>query len=186
MDVTRETLQESFRLLNDAELLSQFHSGELTGLAQEVAAAELRSRGIDLAKPRIEAAKAEAAEVETDKLEAEIEERQQKPPGIGESQERQKEPLDLGDGDIVQVARFLDPMEAQILRGRLEAEGVRAMVADANMVQVNAILAPVIGGVRVLVPQSHLEHAQEIVRAIQRGDYALKDDADAGPGPSTG
>ncbi|MFI5013295.1 MAG: DUF2007 domain-containing protein [Hyphomicrobiales bacterium] len=152
MDVTRESLQESLSLLSDDELLGQFHSGELTGLAQEVASAELRSRGVRLTKPEAEAA----------------------------SEERHEEPPDFGEGDLVQVARFLTPMEAEILRGRLEAEGVQAMVADTNMVQVNWLLGPVIGGVRVLVSESHLERAQEILKAVRRGDYALKDDAAGG------
>jgi len=39
-----------------------------------------------------------------------------------------------------------------------------------------------IGGVRILVPESHLEQAREIVRAVRRCDYALRDDMDGGSG----
>lgn len=47
MTVTRQNLVEHFGLLSNDELLDQFRSGDLTDLAQEVAAAELRSRKID-------------------------------------------------------------------------------------------------------------------------------------------
>jgi hypothetical protein len=58
-----------------------------------------------------------------------------------------------------------------MLRGRLEIEGIPATVTDDNVAQV---LSPMlIGGVRVLVPESYLERAWAIAQAIKRGDYAL-------------
>jgi hypothetical protein len=54
MTVTRQGLLEHFQLLNDHELLAQFHSGELTALAGEVAAEELQRRNLDLSKPAVE------------------------------------------------------------------------------------------------------------------------------------
>jgi hypothetical protein len=78
--------------------------------------------------------------------------------------------------DIVEVARFLTPTEAYILQGRLQAEGVPAVVADAGLVQTNALLAIAVGGVRVMVPQSLRAAAEEIKAAIARGDYTLEED----------
>jgi len=88
MTVTRESLQDSFKLVNDEDLLSQFQSGERTSLAQEVARVELRRRGVDLAESEVEAA----------------------------SKERGEQRIEIEDGDLVQIARFLNPMEAEILR----------------------------------------------------------------------
>jgi Putative prokaryotic signal transducing protein len=77
------------------------------------------------------------------------------------------------DGDLVILDRVLTPAEAHMLRGRLELEGIPATVTDDNMAQ---ILSPMlIGGVRVLVPESYLERARAITQAIKRGDYALDD-----------
>jgi Putative prokaryotic signal transducing protein len=86
-----------------------------------------------------------------------------------ESEEAPDDPVI--EGDLVILDRVSTPAEAHMLRGRLELEGIPATVADDNMAQ---ILSPIlIGGVRVLVPQSYLERAQAIAQAIKRGDYAL-------------
>ena len=51
MDVTRESLSETFNLYTDAELLELYRSGDLTELATDVARAELAKRGLDTARP---------------------------------------------------------------------------------------------------------------------------------------
>ena len=156
MDVTRESLSEKFGLYGDAELLEEYRSGGLTELATEVAEAELAKRGIDAAKP------APAA-----------------PPPPEPEPEEVPEPLI--DGDLVMVARLFDATEAEMLRGLLEAEGVPAMVADAHTSRAISFLQTAIGGVRILVPESYLEKAREVLRADARGDYAIDDATDVGP-----
>jgi hypothetical protein len=69
-------------------------------------------------------------------------------------------------------------MEADMLKSRLEIEGVPAVLADAQMIQTNPLIAIAVGGVRVLVPESYSNRAREIVRAVEKGDYALDDNAD--------
>jgi len=66
------------------------------------------------------------------------------------------EARDVTYDPLVAIASFLTPTEAFLLQGLLEAEGVHAVVADAQMVQMNEFLAPALGGVRVLVPHSAL------------------------------
>ena len=125
MTVTRESLSEHYTRLSDEELLRMLHSGELTSLALDVAAAELRRRDVEVPE-------------ETSK-------------GI------QKEPDKVGGNDLVLLARFLSPVEAQIAQGRLMAEGIGAVIADAETVQMTALMSLALGGVRVLVPASQLE-----------------------------
>ena len=91
------------------------------------------------------------------------------------------EPEPTVEGDLVTVARMYNPLEAEMLRGRLESEGVPAMVADTQTAQVNPFYKLAIGGVRVMVPEAYLARAREIVRADARGDYALDDGTDVGP-----
>jgi len=153
MDITAQSLAENFERLNDEALLELFRSGDLTDLARGVAAAELRKRGIDRAKP----ATATVAPVP------------EAPPEIPET---------LPGGDLVALAHFFTPIDAYLLKDRLEMEGVPAIVADANMIQTNQLLNLAIGGVRVLVSETQFERASEIAAAVQRGDYALKDQAD--------
>jgi hypothetical protein len=78
--------------------------------------------------------------------------------------------------DLVSVARLLTPTEAHILAARLVAEGIHAVVADANIVNANNLLFLAVGGVRVLVPKSQLSAALDVKEALARGDYALRED----------
>jgi hypothetical protein len=88
------------------------------------------------------------------------------------------EPEPVIEGDLVVVARLFNVAEADVLRGRLEAEGVPAMVADSH----TALYIPtMIGGVRILVPEAYEEKAHEILKADARGDYAIDDRTDVGP-----
>jgi len=151
MAITRESLLDRFRLLSDKELLGLLQSGDLIDLAKEVAAEELRQRGVEVAKPATEADTA------------------------NENALGSEDNAPTGGGDLVLIARFFTPVEAHMLQSRLQAEGVPAVVADAQIVGVNPLLTMAVGGVRVLVPESDLERAREIVIAIERGDYALDD-----------
>lgn len=49
------------------------------------------------------------------------------------------------------------------------------------MVQANQLLTIAVGGVRVLVPESHFPRAQEILRAYNAGEYQIDEDHDVGP-----
>lgn len=79
-------------------------------------------------------------------------------------------------GDFVTVAQYLNPINAEIVRSCLEASGVPAMVADANLVQMNSLWTVAVGGVRIRVPASRVIDAREVLAAYNRGDFALPDD----------
>lgn len=82
--------------------------------------------------------------------------------------------------DLFVVAKCLVPTDAYLLQGCLVAGGVPAVVADANHVQADLLIAPALGGVRILAPAAFLELAADILAAYERGDYALDEDADVG------
>lgn len=82
--------------------------------------------------------------------------------------------------DLFTVARYLVPTDAFLAQGCLVAAGVPAVVADANHVQADQLIASAIGGVRVLVPEVYLAQSTAILEALARGDYALDDDFDVG------
>jgi hypothetical protein len=151
MTITRQSLLEHLQLLSNEELLALFHSGDLIDMAKDVAADELRQRGVDLAKP--------AAELPADSEDSS---------GSGDEGSS-------GSGDLVLIARLFTALDAHLLQSRLEVEGVPAVVVDDNIVQTNPFLTLAVGGVRVFVPESHAERAREIARSIERGDYALDD-----------
>lgn len=142
----RESLKDTFSELADEELLRRCASGELTELAQSIAMAEVRTRGLTLPP-----APKRAAE-----------------PGY--------------QGDWVVVAQYLSFAEVHILRSLLQGAGIPAEVADAQLVQTDALLIPAMRGARLRVPATRLEEAREVIAAFRRGDFALEDDFEPGPG----
>ena len=74
---------------------------------------------------------------------------------------------------LTTIARFADPLEAQIACGRLRAEGVDAHVADAHMGLANWEWRLAVGGTRVLVDEADVEYARKVIRDLDAGLYAL-------------
>lgn len=138
MDSSEDELATFYRGLSDEYLISQLASGDLTELAQSVARKELSQRGVDAPAPV---------------------------PPVEEIAETGDEGDEDGI-DFVTVAHFFVPTEAHILCGRLEAEGIPAVVTDAN-------LAIAVDGVRVRVPVEFAPEAAGMVDAIQRGEFML-------------
>ena len=150
MTITSESLARHFASLPDEELVEKFQSGELTDLAQDLAAAELRARRIDVPRRKPTVAN----------------------PALPEEEEANVIPMVIG-GDLVQLASFSDLNSANLLQSRLDAEGVPAIVPDTF-----ASLADGHFLVRVMVPESYFERAAQIKMRIDRGDYEL-DEKDA-------
>ena len=84
--------------------------------------------------------------------------------------------------DLVEAARYLIPLEANLVQGCLVASGIPAVLADAHLVQTDMLLAPALGGVRILVPEDHLRQAQAVLEAFARGEFELGEDADVSGG----
>ena len=79
-------------------------------------------------------------------------------------------------GGIVTVAHRFHPFEAELLRGRLCADGIPATLADAHTVQTDTLLTTALGGVRVRVPAEFEAEARRTIAALERGAFALDDD----------
>lgn len=75
--------------------------------------------------------------------------------------------------DLFIIARYLVPMEATLAQGCLVAAGIPAVLADAHLMQTDLLLAPALGGVRILVPSDYLQQAGAVLAGLARGDYAL-------------
>lgn len=78
---------------------------------------------------------------------------------------------------LATIARFADPLEAQIACGRLRAEGIDAYVADAHMGLANWEWRLAVGGTRVLVDEAQVEFARKVMRDLDAGRYALDDES---------
>ncbi|WP_269143390.1 putative signal transducing protein [Massilia phyllostachyos] len=75
--------------------------------------------------------------------------------------------------DLFIIARYLIPMEATLAQGCLAAAGIPAVLADAHLMQADLLLAPALGGVRILVPSDFLQQSADVLAGLARGDYAL-------------
>lgn len=81
-------------------------------------------------------------------------------------------------GDMTTVARDLTPTDAHMLCACLAAAGVPATVADANLVQANALWSVAVGGAKLRVAADHVDEAKRVIDAFERGEFALDDDFD--------
>jgi hypothetical protein len=149
MEVSKEELANSFRKLSDEELLTTVQAGTLTDLAADIAASELRARGLELPekKPAEESVGAdEVAEVDEETV------------------------------DLVTVARFSTPLKANVLRACLEAHGIFAFVWGEHLGTTHIFYSIAGGGVRVQVPDTQLAQAKEVMAAWERGELAIDDE----------
>lgn len=77
------------------------------------------------------------------------------------------------------IAAYLDPIEAQLALGRLQAEGIPARLDDSGTAIANWEWRLAIGGMRLRVPEEQALHARRVLAALDAGEYAL-DDGPAG------
>lgn len=57
--------------------------------------------------------------------------------------------------------------DAELLRTRLEAEGIPVTLKDANIMQAEPFISSAIGGVKVMVPQQFQQQAEAIYDAVR-------------------
>ena len=89
-------------------------------------------------------------------------------------------PIHYDPLNFVTVASSLNSITMHILRARLEAESIPAILADANMAQSYSLVSVAVGGVRVQVPAEFVEEAQQIIADVNSGALMLTEDEDVG------
>jgi len=75
--------------------------------------------------------------------------------------------------DLVTVTRVFNTLEAEMLRGCLQAEGIPATLGDVQTVQTDTLLTVAMGGVRVMVPAPFADVARQTIEAFERGALAI-------------
>ena len=87
-----------------------------------------------------------------------------------------------GHGPLRICARYVNPMNAQVLAACLQNAGLAAHVMDSDTIYSNGALfgSLTLGGVRVMVPESQLEDALKIRAAFDAGELAISEDFDVG------
>ena len=89
-------------------------------------------------------------------------------------------PIHYDPLNFVTVASSLNSITMHILRARLEAEGIPAILADANMAQSYSLVSVAVGGVRVQVPAEFVEEAKQIITDVNSGALMLTEEDDVG------
>jgi hypothetical protein len=87
-------------------------------------------------------------------------------------------------GDMVTVARRFNSLEAELLRGRLEADGIPATLGDPHTVQTDSLLTVALGGVRIRVPTEYEQQALRAIADVEGGAFALEEGADVAGTPA--
>ncbi|WP_299272740.1 DUF2007 domain-containing protein [uncultured Psychroserpens sp.] len=72
------------------------------------------------------------------------------------------------------IARFQHTTEAQIIKGRLEAEGIKVFLQDHLTIDTDPLVSNAIGGVKLKVLSEDAMKAQHILSTIKR--YSLDDE----------
>ncbi|WP_457426294.1 hypothetical protein [Roseateles sp. P5_E7] len=75
--------------------------------------------------------------------------------------------------DFVAVAHCSTPTEAHLIKGVLESAALSPVTTDSHLLQAYDWLTPAVGGVRVLVPASEVDAAQQALDAYRAGELAL-------------
>jgi len=148
---SEKELAQIYDTLSDEELLARWNTNSVVAQAKPVLLKTLQSRGIDPSR-------------QVDSEQEEFQQQESSPQELDEVE-------DLGPA--VTVARFTTGLEAHILRGRLEAEGIPAFIADEHLINTYSLISNALGGVRVQVPQLFVENALKILADIEQ---ATRDD----------
>lgn len=75
------------------------------------------------------------------------------------------------------VARFQYTAEAIVIRGRLEAEGIKTFLADSHTIDTDPLVSNAIGGVKLQVRKEDEERAKAVLDEISR--YSVDDKGEA-------
>lgn len=79
--------------------------------------------------------------------------------------------------DLVTVAEYRNPLEANLLRACLESHGIFARVWGEHLATVDIFLSIAGGGSRVQVRSDQVEQARELISAFEQGDLEISDNS---------
>ncbi|HEY0059908.1 MAG TPA: DUF2007 domain-containing protein [Flavisolibacter sp.] len=69
--------------------------------------------------------------------------------------------------DFVVVQYFTNYIDANILLGRMQEEGIHCWLKDENTVTINPIWTQAVGGIKLMVAASQADRAREILTSVQ-------------------
>ncbi len=77
----------------------------------------------------------------------------------------------MADEEWVLVDKVQGQLQAELLRGLLEAQGIRVWLNQQGAARAYAVAVGTLGLVEILVPTNDAEQARQVLEAYYRGDY---------------
>jgi rubredoxin len=72
---------------------------------------------------------------------------------------------------MITIKVFDNPIDAHILKSKLESEGIHCYVFDENIVSLNLLYSNAIGGVRLRVSEDDEQLANEIIASVEEQPF---------------
>jgi len=79
---------------------------------------------------------------------------------------------------LIQVYSTEGQLEAEMVKGFLEAQGLNVTLSQESIGRTLGLSAGRLGQVKVLVPESQVTSAVELLEAMERGDFEDEDFSD--------
>ena len=79
----------------------------------------------------------------------------------------------MTESTFVTIARYQYSSEAQIIKGRLEADGIKVFLKDNITIDTDPLVSNAIGGIKLKVSSEDEKAAKEILKSIKA--YAVDD-----------
>ena len=79
---------------------------------------------------------------------------------------------EISSSDWVIADSFIDVIHADIVRGRLEAEGIPAILGNRHLASADWLYSQAMGGVQIMVPFEQISEAREIIAQIDAGEFS--------------
>lgn len=73
--------------------------------------------------------------------------------------------------ELITLKTFESPIEAHVLRSKLESEQIDAFVFDEHSVGMNQFLSNAIGGVKVKIKKEDTDRAMKVLDEIDASNY---------------
>ena len=77
----------------------------------------------------------------------------------------------MADEEWVLVDKVPGQLQAEIMKGLLEAQGIMVWINQEGAAHAYAVSVGTLGMVEILVPSSEVEKAKQILEAYYRGDF---------------
>lgn len=77
----------------------------------------------------------------------------------------------MTDEEWMLVEKVHGQLQAEIMKGLLEAQGIRVWLNQEGAAHGYAVTVGTLGMVEILVPTSELEKARQVLDAYNRGDF---------------